>query len=74
MTGREIILFILENHLEDVKVEGWLTPIEVAEKFGVGLATVKVWIKNDQIEHIRILEQVYISDNVHPKVQEKNHE
>lgn len=48
MTGRDLILYILTNGLEDKpiyedgKILGFLTATEAAEKFNVGLATIKV--------------------------------
>lgn len=49
MTGRELIMYILENHLEDEPVFsdgtfiGFVSDLKFAEMLGVGLATVHVW-------------------------------
>ena len=50
MTGRELIMYILENHLEDEPVFqngtfiGYATDVKFAEMLGVGVATVRAWI------------------------------
>lgn len=50
MTGRELIMYILENHLEDEPVFqngtfiGYMTDKKFAETLNVGLATVHTWI------------------------------
>ena len=52
MTGRELILYILQNNLENEVVlkEGLficlLSDKEAAIKFDVGTATIKVWRKH----------------------------
>lgn len=51
MTGKEVILYILQNNLEnEVVMEnnlfiGFLNEKEAAVKFNVGLATIKAWRK-----------------------------
>ena len=58
MTGRELIVYILENHLEDEPVfkdgrfVGFLTVGEVAEIMNVGPLTVRTWAALDRIEYI----------------------
>ena len=50
MTGRELIMYILENHLEDEPAFqngtfiGYVTDVKFAEMLGVGVATVRAWI------------------------------
>ena len=50
MTGRELIMYILENHLEDEPVFqngtfiGYVSDAKLAEMLGVGVATVHTWI------------------------------
>lgn len=69
MTGRELIIYILANGLEDKpiyedgKILGFITAIEAAEKFNVGLATIKVWINEGMLDGIRIGEELYIPAN-----------
>ena len=60
MTGREFILYILSNGLEDKplfengKLLGFMTPMEAAAKFGVGVETVRVWCVIGRIPSIKI--------------------
>ena len=60
MTGRDLIVYILENKLEDERVFsngtflGFITPNEFASKKGVGVATVFTWIFRGQLEHVKI--------------------
>ena len=50
MTGRELIMYILENHREDEPVFqngtfiGYVSDTKLAEMLGVGVATVHTWI------------------------------
>lgn len=50
MTGRELIVYILENHLEDKPVfqngtfVGYVSDVKFAEMLDVGVATVHAWI------------------------------
>lgn len=76
MTGRELIVYILENHLEDQlictdgKIVGFLTLEEAAEKFDVGTETVKLWYTLGQIDGARISNAVYILANAEPRFKE----
>ncbi len=69
MTGRELILYILENHFEDEpiykdgKLLGYMTEVEAAEKFGVGLSTIKVWVNQELLQGILIGATIYIPEN-----------
>ena len=69
MTGRELIIYILSNGLEDEpiyedgKILGFITATEAAGKFNVGLATIKVWINEGMLDGIRIGEELYIPAN-----------
>ena len=55
MTGRELIMYILENHLEDEPVfqngtfVGYVSDVKFAEMLGVGVATVRAWIMMGRI-------------------------
>lgn len=67
MTGRELILYILENHLEDEPVfqngtfVGYVSDKKFAETLGVGLATVHAWVLLGHVKDtIRIGDAVYI--------------
>ena len=56
MTGRELIMYILENHLEDEPVfqngtfVGYVSDVKFAEILGVGVATVRAWIMLGRIK------------------------
>ena len=69
MNGRELIIYILENGLENEDVTSaeflrFLPTIEkVAVMFNVGVATVRVWIENGKLDAFEINEQVYITTN-----------
>lgn len=69
MTGRDLIIYILSNRLEDEpifkdgKVLGFMTEVEAASKFNVGIATIKVWCDCDIIDHVSIGNALYIPVN-----------
>lgn len=60
MTGRDLILYILEHKLEDERVFengtflGFITLNEFASKNSVGVATVFTWIFRGQLDHVKI--------------------
>lgn len=66
MTGRDLILYILANGLEDKpvfedgKFIGFVTIGEAAEKLGVGIATVSVWISQKRLESAVVGDTIYI--------------
>lgn len=66
MTGRDIIIYILKNGLEDEpifkngKLIGFLSIPEVAASCNVGVATVQAWIKNNKIDSITIGDLVLV--------------
>lgn len=66
MKGRDLILYILANGLEDEpvfedgKLLGFMTLDEAALKFEVGAATVRVWINEGMLYGIKIGEEIYI--------------
>lgn len=67
MTGRDVILYILENHLEDEPVfkngvfVGFVPEDEAAAKMGLGSATVHALANLGQLDHIVIGGEYYIS-------------
>ena len=69
MTGRELILYILANHLEDEPVfyngafMGFDTPASYAIKHNVGVATVVTWIQMGRVEAIKIGDLYFIPMN-----------
>ena len=61
MTGRELVLYILENGLEEEEVidangnpAGMMSPEEAAEKFEVSVSTVMAWLATGKIESFYI--------------------
>lgn len=60
MTGRELIIYIMKNGLEDEEVikngvfVGLIGEDEVATRFGVGVNTIKAWHALGRIEGHRI--------------------
>lgn len=69
MTGRDLIIYILQNDLLDAPVYengrllGFMTPIEAAAKFQVGLATIYAWASLNYIPSARIGDDLYIYVN-----------
>ena len=69
MTGRELIIYILKNGLEDEpvlkggKFVGFMTAEELATKLGTGVATVKTWVRLNRIEAGYVTPGVYIPVN-----------
>lgn len=67
MTGRDLIIYILANNLEDEpivkdgKLVGFMTAAEVATKLNVGLATVEAMILRGMLDWIQIGDTIYIS-------------
>lgn len=69
MTGRDLIIYILANCLEDAnifedgKLLGFETEGAFAERMNVGVATVQVWISTGVIKAVRIGDVNYIPAN-----------
>lgn len=69
MTGRELIIFILQNHLEDEVIfendnmPGLITIEEAAVKWNAGEATVKTLFEIGRIKGTKIKEKIYILDS-----------
>ena len=77
MTGKELILYILENDLEneDIIKDGvfiWLMDEkEAAVKFDVGVATIRTWYVCGQIDGTKIGNHLYFLRNAKdPRVRE----
>ena len=70
MTGRDLIIYILENNLEDEQIFkdgkflGYLTIEEMALKYKVGIETVKLWYELGFISGIKIGEEIYFPVNL----------
>lgn len=69
MTGKDLIIYILQNNLEDElvfdngKFIGFITIREAAVKLNVGMATVCALINRDKIDHVSIDGGIYIPGN-----------
>lgn len=57
MTGRELIIYILENHLEDVSL---CTIEEAAVKLNTGVATVKALYNIGELKGFKLESKIYI--------------
>lgn len=67
MNGRDLILYILMNNLEEQEVIdengvfiGFMTIEDAAVKYEVGVATVKIWINTGLIKAVRIADKILI--------------
>lgn len=69
MTGRDLILYILENNLEnelvikDGKFVGLMTVEEAAVKMKVGPATICAWVQTKHLPSVRLGDAIYIPAN-----------
>ena len=69
MTGRDLIIYIIQNGLEDKPVYedgnilGFMNEMEAAVKFNVSTATVRVWIGLKMLEGVLIGGVWYIPTN-----------
>ena len=65
MTGKELILYILQNNLENTVVleegffTGFMTEEEVAVKFNVGIETVRAWYNCKMAKATKIGDSLY---------------
>lgn len=70
MTGRELILYILQNNLEDSIVledgffTGFMTAEEAAIKFNVGVETIRAWYSCKWISGTKIGDVLYFRKDV----------
>lgn len=70
MTGREVVIYIMSNCLEDEEVikdgvfVGLISEDEVAVKFGVGVGTVRAWVALGSLSGTWIHDRLYFLDNV----------
>ena len=69
MTGRELIVYILENGLEDEPIYedgrllGFMTAAEAAVKMEVGVATIWVWVAQGKLFGLLLGGTMYIPAN-----------
>ena len=60
MTGRDLIVYILSNNLEneqvfkDGKFIGFITAQEAAVKFNVGFETIYTWLSQKKLDSINV--------------------
>ena len=77
MTGRELILYILENGLEnepvfkDGKFIGFITAGEAAARLNVGVATVYVLVTQRKLDGVIINDTLYIPANFKYPIERK---
>jgi hypothetical protein len=69
MTGRDLIIYILQNNLENEEIFangkfiGFITVEEAAVKFDVGVETVKIWVDLGYLSGIKSGGEIYILAN-----------
>lgn len=69
MTGRELIIYILQNNLEDEpvfkdgKFIGFVTAGEVAAKLGVGIPTVCTLVYQEKLDGFIFNDTIHIPAN-----------
>lgn len=75
MTGKELILYILQNNLEDTVVFGdeffsaFMTVPQAAVKFEVGEATIRAWNSCGMLTGFKFGDTLYFrKDTVDPRV------
>lgn len=77
MTGRDLIIYILQNNLEDELVFddgvflGFMNEMEAAIKFDVGVATIRTWYELGMLKGIKLGGTLYIPANVNGPVAKK---
>ena len=81
MTGKELIIYILQNDLVDEVVlddgifVGFMDENEAAAKFNVGVWTVRTWYSIGVLDGFAIGRKLYFMKNVcDPRKGEKTHE
>lgn len=81
MTGRDLIIYIMQNNLEDEVVlkdgffVGFMDENGAAAKFGVGVWTIRAWFAIGAINGIQVGEKLYFLKNMpDPRKGEMTHE
>ncbi len=70
MTGKELILYILQNNLENTIVledgffVGFMNEEEAALKFGVGTATIRAWYSCKMLKGTKIGDSLYFRKDI----------
>lgn len=66
MTGRDLIIYILANGLEDEplykdgNILGFMNELEAAVKFNVSTATIRTWVELGMLDGVLIGKVLYI--------------
>ena len=78
MTGRELIIYILKNNLEDVDVNSeeftsaFITMFEAAAKLNVGLATMKAFEQNEIIKTFKFNGKEFVDEKtLNPVIEQR---
>ena len=77
MTGRDLVIFILKNRLEDAiifedgDIPGYMTVGQASEKWNVGEATVSTWIEMSKIHTITVGNETYIREDTKSPMEEE---
>lgn len=61
MTGRELIMYILEHKLENEVIFETMSASDAAVKFGVGVTTIRLWYGLKWIDGFELNNELYIS-------------
>lgn len=78
MTGRDLIIYILANDLENEPIIkdgtflGFITAKQAAVKFSVGEATIKVWVGLDMLDGVTIGDELYIPAHAEVRIDKRN--
>lgn len=70
MTGRQLIIYILQNNLEDEEVfqdgifVGLMSVEQAAARFDVGVATIRVWHMAGWLRGIEIGGEIYFPKTI----------
>lgn len=70
MTGRELIIYILQNKLEDEEVfqdgafVGLMSEEQAAARFDVGVDTIRIWHMLGWLKGIEIGEEIYFPKTI----------
>lgn len=78
MTGRDLIIYILQHNLEDQEVVkdgvfiGFMSEDEAAVKFGVATSTIRTWYVIDKLKGVKIGDSLFfLRDVADPRKVEK---
>lgn len=69
MTGRDLIIYIMQNNLEDVNIFengvfiGFMSEEEAAARFEVGVPTIHVWHALGFINSVSIGDSIFVYRN-----------